>query len=399
MYTPSQNILKKYADILIKFALNSGKGVKKNEVVLLSVPAFAKPLALEMYRSILEAGAHVILRQNDEDFEKVYYTTAQNHQLDFYAAKYNKTLVDTIDHYVRLIGEVDPKYLKDVDPSKQMRAQKANKPTRDLMNKKEDAGKFTWTLALYPTEGQAKEAGLSLKESWNQIIKACFLDEKDPISEWKRIMKQIEKTRERLNKMPIDKLHIEAKDTDLWISLGDRRAWNGGSGRNIPSFEIFTSPDWRGTNGYISFDQPLYRYGNLVKGIKLEFKNGRVIKAEASENEKVLLEMIKQKNADKIGEFSMTDRRFSRIDKFMAETLFDENFGGKYGNTHLALGMSYHDCFDGDPKNVKETQWEELGYNDSVVHTDIIATTNRKITAVLKDGKERVIYENGEFKF
>lgn len=399
MYTPSQEILKKYADILIKFALNSGKGVKKNEVVLLSVPTFAKPMAIEMYRAILESGAHVILRQNDEDFEKVFLTTAQSHQLDYYPAKYNKALVDTIDHYVRLIGEVDPKYLRGTDPAKQMRAQKSNKPMRDLMNKKEDQGKFTWTLALYPTEGQAKEANLSLRESWSQIIKACYLDEMDPILEWKKTMKQIEETRAKLNKMPIDKIHIQAKDTDLWITLGNKRAWNGGSGRNIPSFEIFTSPDWRGTNGYISFDQPLYRYGNLVKGIKLEFKNGKVVKASATENEKVLLEMIKQKNADKIGEFSMTDKRFSNIDKFMAETLFDENFGGKYGNTHIALGMSYHDCYAGDPKSVKQDEWEALGYNDSVVHTDIIATTNRKITATLKNGESKVIYENGEFCF
>ena len=55
--------------------------------------------------------------------------------------------------------------------------------------------------------------------------------------------------------------------------------WVGCSGRNIPSFEIFTSPDWRGTEGWISFNQPLYRYGNLVRGIRLEFSDGRVVRA------------------------------------------------------------------------------------------------------------------------
>jgi len=107
--------------------------------------------------------------------------------------------------------------------------------------------------------------------------------------------------------------------------------------------------------------------------------------------------MIKQKNADKVGEFSMTDKRFSRITAFMAETLYDENVGGKYGNTHIALGASYHDCYGGDPSKVTKKGWEKLGFNDSAVHTDIISTTDRIITAYLKDGKKRVVYKNGQY--
>jgi aminopeptidase len=108
--------------------------------------------------------------------------------------------------------------------------------------------------------------------------------------------------------------------------------------------------------------------------------------------------MIAQKNADKIGEFSLTDRRFSRISRFMAETLFDENFGGEHGNTHLAVGKAYHDACSEDTKNMKPEDFEKLGFNDSPEHTDLIATTDRTVTAVLADGTARVIYAGGEFK-
>jgi aminopeptidase len=196
----------------------------------------------------------------------------------------------------------------------------------------------------------------------------------------------------------------------------------GGSGRNIPSFELFTSPDWRGTEGHIFFDYPLYRYGNLIKDIRLEFKAGQVVKATASQNEKLLQELVKQKNADKVGEYSLTDKRYSHITKFMANTLYDENFGGEWGNTHLALGTSYHEAYRGDmgtppkgksqpstvgsegtdegaiPSVRTEEEWMALGFNESPEHTDIIATNDRLVEAHLTDGSKKVIYAKGEFQ-
>ena len=71
------------------------------------------------------------------------------------------------------------------------------------------------------------------------------------------------------------KLRVFVSDVDLKINMGEKRQWVGGSGRNMPSFEIFTSPDWPGAEGWAKFNQPLYSYGNLVKGIELEFKDGK----------------------------------------------------------------------------------------------------------------------------
>lgn len=401
-FIPSKQILEKYADVLVNFALGSGKGIKKNDVVQLTCHAAASPLYLALYRAIIKAGGHVISSYKpDEDdrlpLHKDFYLFANNDQLEFFPEKYLRGLVEQCDHSIYILSDTDKHALQGVEPQRVMKHSASFKPYMDWRRDKENAGKFTWTLALYGTEAMAKEAKLSPKDYWQQIIKACFLDEKDPIAKWREVYREMEEYRKKLNKLPIEKLHVESKDADLWITLGEKRQWIGGSGRNIPSFELFTSPDWRGTNGWIRFSEPLYRYGNLIEGIELEFKDGKVVKSSATKNYSVLKEMISQRNADKIGEFSMTDRRFSRITKFMAETLFDENIGGRNGNTHLALGNSYHDTYAGNPMKMKEKDWAKLGFNDSSVHTDIISTAPRTITAILKSGKEKVIYQDGQF--
>lgn len=403
-YQPSQKILEKYANVLVNFALNDGKGIKKGDVVRVTAWEEAKPLYREIRKAITKAGGHVIgnyLPSGDSGLEKDFYTLASDEQIKFFPKNYMKAMVDTLDHTIVVLSEMDKEALKGVNPKKIMLNQASMKPFMEWRQEKENKGKFTWTLGLYGTQPMANEVGLSLKEYWQEIIKACFLDKKDPVAEWKKVFKQLESYNTRLNKITekTEWWHVEGADADLWIKCGEKRAWKGGSGRNIPSFELFTSPDWRGTKGWIRFNQPLYRYGSIIKGIELHFEKGKVTKAKASKNENVLKEMIASKNADKIGEFSMTDGRFSRITKFMGETLYDENVGGKYGNTHIALGNSYHDCYAGDPAKNSKADWKKLGYNDSPVHTDVVSTTDRTITAIQKDGSEVVLYKDGKYQF
>lgn len=408
-YTPNEKLLKKYADVLVNFALGGGKGIKKGEVVRVSAAESAKPLYNAVCQAVIDAGGHVIGnyspddeqgdRRRAESFTRYFYEHASDEQIKYFPSKYLKGLIDEMDHSIFILAEADPHALKGVDPKKIMRRGVALKPFMDWRHEKEWKNKFTWTIALYGTPAMAKEAGLSEKAYWDQIIKACFLDEADPIKKWKDVYKEIEHYRAKLNKLSpkINKIHAVGKDMDIWFSLGEKRAWHAGSGRNIPSFEIFTSPDWRGTNGWIRFNQPLYRYSNKIEGIQLWFKDGKVVKSSATKNEKLLKEMIATKGAEKVGEYSLTDSRHSRITKFMAETLFDENMGGPYGNTHLALGMSYRDTYAGDVSKLTDKEAEKLGFNDSSVHTDMISTTDRTVTAHLKDGSEVVIYKKGRF--
>ena len=402
MYKPSQKILENYANVLVNFALGKGKGIKKGDVVHLVVEEAAKPLYIELRKAIWKAGGHVISdyrpsNDNEYNIDQDFYLHTEGHQIDFFPARYLKGIIDEIDHSLLILSDTDLKSLQNIDSKKIIARSKIFKPYKEWRRQKENAGKYTWTIALYATKALAKESNMTLREYWGQIINACFLNEKNPITKWKKVTNSIKKYIEKLNKMEIESIHIKGHDVDLYIKIGEKRQWIGGRGANIPSFEIFTSPDWRGTNGFIKFNQPLYTNGNLIEGIELEFKDGIVVKSKAKKNEKLLKEMIAAEGANKIGEFSMTDKRFSKITKFMAETLYDENVGGKYGNTHIAIGSSYHDCFSGNVAKVSKSTLKNLGFNDSIIHSDIITTTDRTITAYLKNGKKAVIFKNGQF--
>lgn len=329
---------------------------------------------------------------------RYFYEKATASQLNAFLDKYAKGLVEQIDHRIAVLADYDMHELDGVDPKKIMATQKAAKPMVEWLDVKEKSGKYTWTLALYGTPAMAKEAKITQREYWRQIIHACYLDYDDPIAQWRRISKEVSRVSSELTKLKINRLHVKGDDVDLHITVGSDRKWLGGSGRNIPSFEVFTSPDWRGTEGWIRFNQPWYRYGSVVRGIELWFQAGRVVKATAKENEKLLKEMLStDKGASQVGEFSLTDRRLSRITKFMANTLYDENIGGKYGNTHLAVGRSYTDTYDGNKKAVTKAQLQKLGFNDSIVHNDMISTSDRTVAASLPDGSSRIIYRGGQF--
>lgn len=397
LYTPSQEVLQKYADVLVNFALGENEGIAAGDVVQCVIPDIAKPLALELQNTILRAGGHPMMRILPTGFDKDFFELATPEQLTFFPKKYTKARIDLIDHQIGILADVDPYELKDTDPAKIMAARDSKKLIREWLEHKETRGKFTWTIALWGVEAKAKAVGLSLEEYWNQIIDACFLDKADPVSEWTKIKIMQRKIRDNLNKLVIDHLQVKGSDADLIVKLGPERMWKGGADRNIPSFELFTSPDWRGTEGWIKFNQPVYRYGNIISDVTMEFKNGLVSKATAKQGQKLLSQMLKSKNANKIGEFSLTDSRFSRITHLMAETLYDENIGGRFGNTHLAIGSAYKDCYRGDVSKVTKSQWQKLGYNESPEHTDIVSTTDRTVTAVLTNGNEVVIYKDGKF--
>jgi len=402
-YTPAAEILERYASVLVDFALGGGRGVRPGEVVRVVAPESAKPLYVELCKAVWKAGAHVIGGYQPDDepgmsLARDFYELAGEEQLDHFPARYTRGLVDEMDHQVSVIAERDPRALESVDPARIMRRGEAMRPLLEWRGEKENAGRFTWTLGLYGTPAMAAEAQMTEQEYWEQIVHACFLDEEDPIARWREVQRRIEDARRRLDELEIEQVHIEGEDVDLRVLVGDQRRWLGGRGRNVPSFELFTSPDWRGTEGWMRFDQPLYRYGNLVRGIRLEFADGRVVGASAEENERLLTEMIATDGADRVGEFSLTDRRFSRITRFMAQTLYDENVGGPFGNTHIALGRAYQDAFAGDPASLSKDDWRNLGFNDSSVHTDIVSTSDRLVTARLRDGRQRVIYRDGEFQ-
>jgi aminopeptidase len=291
-------------------------------------------------------------------------------------------------------------HLSTIDPKKISRFTLSKKFLRDILEEREQVGLFSWTLCMLPTAELAHHAGLADGDYAKQIVKACFLNRRDPVKQWKTVFKNAAVIKQWMNSMAVKYYHIESARVDLKITPGEQRQWIGISGHNIPSFELFVSPDWRGTSGVYYADQPSYRSGNLVKGVKLTFKKGVAVAALAKSGSDFIQKQLKMdRGASRLGEFSLTDKRFSKINRFMASTLFDENFGGRWGNCHVALGASYADTYSGNVQSLTKEKKARLGFNDSALHWDLVNTEKKRVVAHLADGRRTTIYENGCFTF
>ncbi|MBW1679393.1 MAG: aminopeptidase [Deltaproteobacteria bacterium] len=399
MLTATQ--LNKYAEVLL-WGLKTArtKKYKKNDIVMVHYDLAAIKLAEILLDRLLYLGMNPVLRLSSTSImERIFFEKANNQQLVFQAPG-NKELFENLNGSIYLHAPESLTHLKDIDPKRIAKTAIARKPFRDILFRREEIGDFGWTLCTLPTPELAKHAKLSNQEYTRQIVKACYLNKADPLSEWATIFDNAQSIKEWLNCMNVKWYHIESENIDLKITPGKRRRWIGISGHNIPSFEIFLSPDWRGTEGTYYVDQPSYRSGNYVKGVRIEFKKGAVVKVMAKRGQEFTTKQLSMdKGANKVGEFSLTDKRFSKIDRFMANTLFDENYGGKYGNCHIALGSSYSDTYNGNPAKLTKEMKERLGFNDSALHWDFVNTEKKIVTACLNSGKKIVIYENGEFKY
>jgi aminopeptidase len=397
----SQKQLDRYADVLL-WGLKTARSnrFKKNDIIQIRYHLPAVKLAEKLYAKLSAMGMNVVVRNElTPDMELSFYNFSNNKQLGFKTPG-DSVLYENLNGSIFLHAPESITHLGGVDPGKIGKAAVARKYLRDILTKREEQGAFGWTLCTFPTEEQAGHAEISMKTYSDQIIRACFLNKADPVKEWRNIYKQAIAIKNRLNRMTVKHYHIESNNTDLTIVPGEMRKWIGISGHNIPSFELFISPDWRGTRGVYYADQPSYRSGNYVKGVRLEFNRGAAVKIDAEAGKAfVTKQLAMDKGANRLGEFSLTDKRFSKINKFMANTLFDENFGGRFGNCHVALGSSYSDTYKGDPKSLTLKQKEKLGFNDSALHWDLVNTEDKRVTAHLSSGKKVCIYEGGKFIF
>ena len=399
MFTKTQVL--KYADVLLWGLKKARTGkYKKQDIIMVRYNLPALNLAEALHEKLLDLGFNPVVRMLASSvMEQTFFEKANNKQLVFEAPG-EKEFYSSLNGNIFLHAPESLTHLQGVNPARIAKTALARKPMRDILSKREEQGKFGWTLCSYPTPKMAEHAGLTIKDYTNQIIKACYLNKKNPAQEWENVFMQAKEIKKWLNKMSVNYYHVESKNIDMKVAHGRKRQWIGVSGHNIPSFELFISPDWRQTEGVYFANMPSYRSGNYVKDIRLEFKKGCAVKIEAEKGcDFVKKQLSMDKGANKLGEFSLTDTRFSRIDKFMADTLFDENFGGRYGNCHIALGASYSDTYKGDPGRLTKKMKEALGFNDSALHWDIINTENKTVTAHLTNGKKTMIYDNGQFKY
>jgi aminopeptidase len=396
--------LEKLAEVMIwgLYTARKSKGgvYKSGDVVDILWELDALSLTEIIYSKLLERGLHVFpTMRKTAKMERDFFTLSQDYQLQF-CPSWSKALVRRINGTIYLYAPSSITHLKDVDHKKMAMYAVARKPLNKIVDVRENKGLYGWTLCSLPTQVLADQAQMSLKEYTDEIAKACYLNDADPVNTWQRIFEEGKAIRAWLLSLNVDVLHIESANIDLKVLLGEKRRWLGGDGCNIPSFENFTSPDYRGTQGVYFANMPSFLNGNYVKGVRLVFKDGRAVEVKAEEGEEFTKAQISMdEGACRLGEFSLTDKRHSPITKFMAETLFDENVGGENGNCHIAVGDSYRDTYSGNLQEMTPKLEKELGYNDSSLHWDLINTESKRVTALLKGGGRVVIYENGMFKY
>lgn len=396
MFVPDYNLLKKYADILVKFALRSGEWAKPWDVIFVQLPECAKPFYLPLQKAILEVWAHPIFEYSPDWVGKHFYENSNNDQITFYPSHLFEGKIKQMTHVIWIIAEADKNELKWVDTKKITNRIQSRKQYRDMRTQKEAEWKLTWVLGLYGTQAMADEANMSLEEYRDQIIKACYLDQENPIQKRKDTFSEINQIMQKLNNLNIQKVHVKSEEIDLEVKIWSDRQWLWWSGRNIPSFEIFTSPDRRWINWTFKSNQSFYRYGRIIKWAYFKIENGTIIEFDAEEWKDLLADILDIPWTNHIWEFSLTDGRHSHITKFMAETLYDENAGGKFWNTHIAIWLSFEETYRWDERLTDELK-EKFWFNQSAEHLDFVSTSDRTVTATLPDWSEKIIYQNWEF--
>jgi len=394
-----QEHLQRYADVLI-WGLETARHerYRKNDIILIQYHREALPLAEILYEKIVARGMNPVQRMGlTVPMEKAFYSRSGPRQLVFQPPG-ERELCERIHGRIYLHAPDSLTHLKAVDPARIGKVLVARKPLRDILENREMAGEYGWTLCTLPTAELAAQARTTPEIYGKQIVRACYLDREDPVAAWREIRRSAEAIKKWLNGLKTAYFHVESAHCDLKITPGAQRKWAGVSGHNIPSFELFLSPDWRGTEGTFFANLPSYRSGNYVEGVRLRFVKGVAVEIHAETGEAFVAHQLRMdRGAARIGEFSLTDRRFSRIDRFMADTLFDENFGGEQGNCHIAVGASYADTYAGDPADITPALKRRLGFNNSALHWDLVNTEAKTVTAHLVTGKRIVIYDDGRF--
>ena len=346
----TQKQWERYADVMMWALAKARKNrFNKNDIVLLRFDWPARSLAEILHARLLERGIHPVVRAMPSPaMETDFYRLSNVRQLAFIPPG-EEALLQQLNGSIFLYAPESITHLSSIDPKRIGRVAVARKPLRDILDQRDDQGLFGWTLCMVPTPELAHHAGLSLEKYTAQVAQACFLNRTQPLDHWQEIFRRALAIKQWLNSMDVESWHVASDKIDLQITPGAARQWIGLSGHNIPSFELFTSPDWRGTQGVYHANQPSYRSGNFVADVTLEFRKGRVTAASAAQGQSFLRQQLAMDpGACRVGEFSLTDRRFSKITRFMANTLYDENFGGRHGNCqshHRGIDLVYSGRF------------------------------------------------------
>ncbi len=364
--------LTKWAETLVSYSLD----LQPDEQVLIRVDEAAIPLAKEVYRAALSAGAHPHVQVLVDDLDEIFLTTASQRQLDW-ISPIKQAEYETIDALCAIVAPTNTSALSGVESEKQTRAQRATKRVRQSLFSRAAEGQAKWNLTLYPTQAAAQNAKMSLASYEDFLMRAMFLDKDDPAAAWRAFSQEQQQYVDYLNR--VETVRFVARDTDITLRVCERTWINSDGHKNFPSGEIFTGPWEDSVNGQVRFTFPTAHLGHEVDDVRLTFENGRVVHAEAARGLDFLETMLDSDAGARIlGEVAIGNNYGVR--QFTRNTLYDEKIGGTF---HLALGNSYP---------------ETGGKNVSAVHWDMVCDMRPEAGggAVYADGI--LIHENGQWR-
>jgi aminopeptidase len=323
--------LEKLADVLVNYSV----GVQKGNIVRLNGEALARPLFVEVYRKVLAAGGHPVLRLSLEELDEIFYKHAADEQLD-HVSPVVKFEYETIDCSITVWAEENTRLLTNVDPKRMGRAQAARRPLMERFMQRAAEGKLKWCGTQFPAQASAMDAEMSLSEYEDFVFTAGKLNHPDPVAEWKKLSERQQRLVDWLDGRK-DYRVVAANGTDLRLSVAGMKWINCDGHENFPDGEVFTGPVLDSANGTVVFSFPAVHNGREVTGVRLTFRDGKVVDASADKGEEFLISMLDMDpGARRLGECAIGTNY--DITRYTRNTLFDEKIGG---TVHFAVGAGY----------------------------------------------------------
>ena len=402
--------LDRFATLLVR----KGAAIKPGQELVLQAPVERADFVRRVVAAAYRAGAgHVTVLWGDDEVSRLTY---ENVDIDWFRTvpawerEQLNSLAEAGAAFLFLDGS-DPAALKGIDPAKPATRRKARneqcKSFRDGM----DFGRNVWCIAGVPVAAWARTVYPDLSEAeavyrlWVAILSTSRADGDDPESAWETHNASFEKKKRFLNEHRFDALRYRSSNgTDLVVGLAKNHIWDGGAGRtqsgvvffpNIPTEEVFTSPDRNRADGIVHSALPLAHGGQLIRDFWLRFEGGRVVEFGAAEGEDVLRQIIEaDEHSASLGECALISKNtpIRQTETLFFNTLFDEN-----ASCHLALGMGFPECVKGG-LDMNKDELLAAGINQSVVHVDfMIGTDDMDIWGVAEDGTETPVFVNGQW--
>ncbi len=294
---------------------------------------------------------------------------------------------------IQVAGDPDPELFADLDGGRVGKTRMRELAERYLsaMNKR----LINWAIVAYPNEGWAQSifGEPDVERLWQAVVTATRLDEPDPVDAWRTHIDKLVARAAHLNERNLDAIRFRGPGTDLTVGLPPGAIWCTAleetvDGRrhvvNMPTEEVFTTPDRRRTEGTVRSTKPLAVLGNIVRDLEVRFEGGRAVQVEASTGADVIREQMRADDgASLLGEVALVDGE-SRVGKtgiVFLNTLFDEN-----ASCHIAYGSGILEGIPGGAE-ASESELEEVGFNTSTVHTDfMIGGPDVEVDGLQQDG-------------